>query len=385
MRLIKYFTYILFLFWFGNSCIEPFDPVIGNDNISKIVVTGQVTSMEGIQTVFVSLSSSLKDPKFIPLSNCMVNILDDKGNTFSLTESKKGQYEVWMAQRFLNTGTSYQVHIITPSDDEIISDFETMLECPEVDSVYFLRKDLQTTNPEVNVLGIQFYLDFDGRTTSSHFFRWELEETYEYHAPYPMQYYYDGVVHEVSPPDKSKGICWAINKIPNIYTLSTTNLEKNKYEMLPLHYIDNHSNKFLYGYSLLIKQFALSEQAYTYWDQLRININKQGGLYDKQPLPITGNLNNKTHPEKEVLGFFNVSGMKMKRIFIKKVDILPFNIIPLCMPQFQPLGFFGMTAEEFPAYFIYDAEGKIYTLELYCINCLYEGGTLNRPNYWPKP
>ena len=107
----------------------------------------------------------------------------------------------------------------------------------------------------------------------------------------------------------------------------------------------------MYGYSLLINQFALSEAAFSYWDQLRINSVNQGGLYEKQPLSIKGNLHNNTNPDQEVLGFFSASSVKSKRIFVKAVKNFEFDFSTYCAPD--PLGFVGLKAiepSEYPAF-----------------------------------
>jgi len=54
-----------------------------------------------------------------------------------------------------------------------------MPKCPEVDSVYYLRKDIFTDIPGEVAKGIQFYVDLDGGDINSHYFRWELIETWE--------------------------------------------------------------------------------------------------------------------------------------------------------------------------------------------------------------
>jgi hypothetical protein len=55
------------------------------------------------------------------------------------------------------------------------------------------------------------------------------------------------------------------------YVLTTSNLVENKYIGFPLNSVDNHSNKLIYGYSMLVYQYAMSEAAYQYWEQMRSN------------------------------------------------------------------------------------------------------------------
>jgi hypothetical protein len=61
---------------------------------------------------------------------------------------------------------------------------------------------------------------------------------------------------------------------------------------------------------------AISETAYLYWDQLRINSNDQGGLYEKQPLAVKGNLEEVSGSGKAVLGFFHAASVSSIRLFL---------------------------------------------------------------------
>ena len=368
------------------SCIVPYDPHIPDKNVNKYVVSGQVNDNSEFQSVSVSMASPIDNPNYIPVSGCYVRIFDDKGNEYELQESDPGIYQVQIDKSYLIPGTSFRVQILTSDGIDIKSDFDQMSECPEIDSVYFIRKEMQSTVPGQITKGLQFYIDLNAGNINSHFFRWEAIETWEHHAKYPKRWWWNGSVHEIIPPDSSKMVCWSTELVKNIYTLATTGLVENRYTMLPLQFVDNHSARLMYGYSLLINQFALSETAYSYWDQLRINSNEQGGLYQKQPLSIVGNLHNYTNPDQVVLGFFGVSSVKSRRIFISNVDDLPFDFTDYCSPA--PLGFFGfreILPDEYPAYLLGDNTGPFaIVLGQYCIDCTALGGTTTKPNFWPK-
>ena len=368
------------------SCIVPFDPHIQSQNVNKYVVSGQVNDNNEFQSVSVSMASPVENPKYIPVSGCIVRIFDDKANQFELSETGAGIYKVKIDKSYLNPGTSFRVQILTSDGIDIDSDFDQMSECPEIDSVYFVRKEIQSTVPGQITRGLQFYIDLDAGNMNSHFFRWEAIETWEHHAKYPKRWWWDGSVHEIIPPDSSKMVCWSTELVENIYTLSTTGLFENKYFQFPLEFVDNHSSRLMYGYSLLINQYALNEAAYSYWDQLRINSNEQGGLYEKQPLTIVGNLHNNTNPDQRVLGYFSASSVKSRRIFVGNVEDLAFDFTDYCSPA--PLGLFGfreILPDEYPAYLQGDNMGPYaVVLGQYCIDCTALGGTTTKPNFWPK-
>jgi hypothetical protein len=383
--LILFFIAVLLV----SSCIKPFDPSIDSKDVNKFVVSGQILDRGGDQVVSVSMSSSINNPKTRPVKGCKVKVLDDKGNEFPMGDSGDGNYHVWIDSIYLTPGAAFKIDVVTPEGIHISSDFDRISECPPVDSIYFIRKDLPTIDPSVTIKGIQFYCNLDGRNTNSRYYRMEAVETWEYHADYPLEWWYDGGteadVHHVFPPDYSRFVCWDTYTVQNIYTLSTENLIENRYNLFPLNFVDNHTSRLVWGYSLLINQYALSEAAYTYWDQLRINSSIDGGLYNKQPLAIKGNLHNISNSDQDVLGFFGVASIKSKRIFVRDVQNLELEYVSTCVPHSPgPRGLEDISPLTYPAFLMSNGHGfELIVLSPECVNCLALGGTNVKPDFWP--
>jgi hypothetical protein len=233
---------------------------------------------------------------------------------------------------------------------------------------------------------MQFYVDINAQNYKSRYFKWDVIETHEYHSDYPRQWFYDGSVHQISPPDSSRMVCWLTEMNKNIYTLSTENLVENKYLKFPLHYVSNHSATLVYGYSVLIVQYALSEGAYSYWDNMRINSSDMGGLYEKQPLSITGNLHNLTDPSQEVLGFFTAALCRSQRMYYSNVSGMKIDYPGLCTPwRPEHGGFLEINPAEYPAFMMGDtATYYMVFLPDECVDCLSLGGSNIKPDFWPN-
>jgi len=252
----------------------------------------------------------------------------------------------------------------------------------DIDTIYHIVEEIATSIPDFPRRGIQFYLDFEAEENAGRNYKWELSETWEYRAAYPRALYYDGAHHQISPPDSSFYFCWKTERIENIFTLTTKNLTENKYFKYPLHYVDNKSSRLENMYSLYIKQYALSDSAYIYWDQLSLNENA-GGLYEQQPIAIKGNLYNRSDPEIEVLGYFAASSIREKRIFVNNVDLF-FDYDDCSLEEFDfRVGWKGYPAEEYPIFYLLDGPVP-WILSGICENCIYEGGTTEKPDYWPN-
>jgi hypothetical protein len=365
------------------GCIEPYSPQISGDAGNTYVVSGEVTDQPGYQEVSVSLSSPLSQPSYIPVSGCQVEILDDRGNEFVLNEHTAGHYRVMMDKEWLIAGTSYQLHVLTSDGEEIMSEFDLMPTCPDIDTVYFEREEKPTSDPEEFIRGIQFYTDLRGTETDGRYYRWNMQETWEIHSPHPREFFYDGKINQIVPPDWSKKVCWNTEMVKSIHTLSTSNLASNSYDRLALHFVDNTTTKLYIGYSVLVIQHAISKPAYNFWEQLRINSEEQGGLYETQPLPVEGNLRNLTHPENKVLGYFGASSVRTERIFVEAIRDMGIEYDSLCTPMYLTRGWRqDVRPSEYPVFFVY-IEGRIGIIDKQCYDCTFYGGTLTKPEYWP--
>ena len=336
------------------SCIKRFDPAIDSKSVEKYIVTGEVIKGDSIQHINISTTASISLPwykYYIPVTNCNVMIVDNKGNSYYAKNVQNGNYECYIPDSMITTGTAFKVDIYMAyqSGDEfkymsIVSDYDTITDCPDVDSVYYQIEELSSLDPSYAPKGIRFYCDLNAQNFNCRNFRFEVTETWEYKA-------------KLAPTRK---VCWTTSMIKDIYLLSTNKLAVNKFEGYPFHFVDNYSSqRLIFGYSLLIKQYSLSPAAYQYWEKLKVNYADQGGLYEKQPLKIKGNMHNLSDTTQQVLGFFGASTLKSKRIFVKSVAGLP-NLYINCEIPLPP-----------------DKPNPE------CFDCLLSGGTTVKPAFWP--
>jgi hypothetical protein len=369
------------------GCIKPFNPELSDNTVNKFVVQGMVSSIEGWQLVSVSKTSSTELAEYLPINGCDIRILDDEGNSFQLSQYDEGAYRVWINQSDLVPGRSYKVIVNTPSGDVIESEFDTMPMGPEeVGNVYYELASIQTDDPERILYGIQFYTDFSASEEDGNYYHWKCTETYEYRTQYPLQFYYDGSVHEVSPPDSSKMVCYTTDVLEGIYTLATINLATKDYPGFPLNFVQNTSNRLEILYSLLVEQSAISLAAYNYYDKLRINLDQSGGLYTSQPLAVKGNLYNASNEENEVLGFFQASTIASKRIFVEApITGLTLDYLDVCSIDPLMFGFIEIQPNQYPAYlFASGGEWTMATMTKNCVDCTLSGGSTTKPDYWPN-
>ena len=377
------------------SCVKRYDPELKNTDVVKYVITGQVIRGDQVQRVNVSTSSPMSKPGNLPVTGCTVKIIDGKGNSYIAEDVWNGDYEVIIPESELVVGNTFKVDIVVQGGTHIVSDFDEIQDAPEIDSVYFVTQKLSTSSPVVFNQGIQFYVDLNAENFKCRYFKWEAIETWEYHSRYPIEWYYNGQVRHTYPPDSSKMVCWRTSKVREVFMLSTKDLSENRYKQYPLHFVDNLSSpRLVYGYSLNVRQYALSDAANEYWEKIRVNSQEQGGLYESQPLSVKGNLHNTTNPDQDVLGFFGATTVKQKRIFVRNVPDLPLEFIFNCVIDGLPKGGLRATLPimwpiYMPSRVIINENDTIRTYDLLsinheCVDCTATvGGTTTKPDYWP--
>ena len=136
------------------------------------------------------------------------------------------------------------------------------------------------------------------------FYRWDFTETWEFRLPYT----YETIKNR---------ICWKTAESKNIFVKNTSSLKEDRVVKFPLNFITTETDRLTVKYSLLLRQYSLNQDEYNYWDKLQRLNEATGGLYDIVPMSIEGNIHCVNYPDEKVLGFFRVSSVSSKRLFIK--------------------------------------------------------------------
>ncbi|MBN2638505.1 MAG: DUF4249 domain-containing protein [Bacteroidales bacterium] len=362
-----------------SSCIDPYTPDIKPIDTNKYVVMGSVDKGSLTQTVNISMTSAIDDPHYIPVDGCTVTISDNQGHSFNLYGLGNGNYTGWVNHQLMTTNSKFKVVVITPDENKLESDYDQMPSTADIDSIYYERKQIAGYYYGSVVDGIQIYLTMNGSTTNSRYYLFDVYETWEHRTSYPIIDWYDGTLHHIDPPNTSRMICWNTKKVNDYFVLNTNVNNDNSYVGYPLNFVSAQTEKLKYGYSLLVKQIALSNNAYNFWNQMKLNFDRGASLYEKQPVVIIGNMHNITHPNQEVLGFFSAVSSTEKRIFISNVKNLNITYRTYCAPSPLPFGLKMIMPNEYPAYLLGSA---IVPSE--CVDCLLEGGTNIKPDFWPN-
>lgn len=289
---------------FISSCITEFIPRTNEDK-KILVVEGLITDRPGVNTVKLSKSLQLGTKNNLnPVTGGLVTISDNLGNIFNLTEKADGIYVTDSAQFKGVIGRFYTLNIITSSSDKNLNYKSVPVEMkpvPPIDSVYYEKVTIGEINGSITQEGCQIYLNTHDPINQTKFYRWEYSETWEFLIPFNVV------------PNRQ---CWISSNSQVINIKNTSILMEDRIDHYPLIFISNQTDRLKVKYSILVNQYSLGEDEYQYWEKLQHNSEQVGGLYDQIPSSIPSNISCIDDPNEKVLGYFSVSAISSKRIFI---------------------------------------------------------------------
>ncbi len=296
-----------------SACIEPIALSLENE-AGILVVEGVITNGPGPHKVSLSRTvSGQRLPE--PVSAAQVFLLDDQGNSFAYFQEIPGEHILPFGAVNAFPGVAYWIQIVLPDGTTYESVPEKLTGLLARDTAYY---DFTTTT-EINENGIaitsnniESYIDSDIPSSDEPlYFRWEMEEAYEFKPtdfPDPFGLTPDPC-YFVKNPDPQR-----INLFNSLEERSGT-IEKR---LLARRDVDA---ALLHRYFIVVDQFALTVEAYQYWDNVRKNIEQTGSIFDIPPATVRGNIQNIVDPSETVYGYFGASLMTTTRTEVRGSDV----------------------------------------------------------------
>ncbi|WP_121808592.1 DUF4249 domain-containing protein [Mucilaginibacter kameinonensis] len=294
------------------ACKKPYNPKVVDAPNSYLVVEGVINN--GSDSTIVRLSKTVNisgNAQTSGVDNCTVSVEGEGGGTYTLIPQGSGIYAITGLS--LDVSKKYRLHILTNDSKEYASDYVEVKKTPPIDSLGF---NIKNNN-------LQLYANTHDATNNTRYYRWSFEETWRFHSKYQSAYMVDptkkGVV--VRPPSESSYYCFAGDKSSSIVIGSSAKLLQDVIYQQPLTTIASTSEKIELRYTILLKQYALTKEAYQFWENLKKNTEQLGSIFDAQPSQLTGNIHNLKDPAEPVIGYISATNIQSKRVFIDNADI----------------------------------------------------------------
>ena len=309
------------------TCIDPYSPKLkGYDSI--LVVEGLITNEKVPYEVRLSKTKQMQNSIPDKVTDAVVTITDETGNQTLLKNFGDGLYKTDSAAFTGAVGKIYTLNITTPDGKEYQSEPGMMLPVPEIDSIYYEKNVGFTNNQSETHEGISIYLDSKEGDGINNYFRWEYEETWKFRVPTLKKYnYIDESNIYLLPVGEIKEFCWKQEKSKEILIQSFSPEQAGSIKKVPITFIGtDKSDRLTIQYSILVKQYAISNKESVFWNNLK-KVNETGGdIFGSQPFPVISNIYNIHNRDERVLGYFQISAVSQKRKSITFPELTKLNL-----------------------------------------------------------
>jgi hypothetical protein len=309
------------LFIVTASCKKQYNPPIINSPGSYLVVEGVINS--GSDSTLIKLSRTVKlssKASVNPELNAIVRVESDQGVSYPLTEAGNGNYSC--AGLNLDNSRKYRLSIKTANNNQYQSDYVAVLNSPPIDSISYDLKG-NASGPGINI-----YATTHDPNNKVSYYRWDYQETWAFHSAFESLYKSNGdtvLVRDLTNDEIYT--CWKSDTSSTIVLGSSAKLAKDVIFNSPITTIASTDEKIGVEYSILLKQYALSPDAYSFYVNLKKNTEQLGSIFDAQPSQNPGNIHSVTNPSEPVIGYICIGSPSSQRIFIKNGQLpIPWKI-----------------------------------------------------------
>lgn len=346
-------------------------------NLNLLVVEGLLNSGTGPTTIRLSRTFNPSDTgRFMPELRAEVVVEGENNTRTTLVGNNNGEYSV--PQLNLNNSVRYRLRIKTSNGKEYLSDFVPIQLSPAIDSVHWQR-----TND-----GIQFLVSTHDPQNKTQYYRWEYDETWEIHSTYisNFEWVVDRVV--LRPDPFSIYFCWRSGSSNAIFLGSSAKLTQDVISAQQLHTVPLAAERISVRYSINVRQYPLTEQAYQFWNIMKKNTEQVGSLFDPQPSQLLSNIHPVSDPTEQVIGFVSAGTYSEKRLFVTRSQVEPWRYFVDCPERMIPLDsikFFFQDKIYIPLQEAYAPMGGgligYHSSRRFCVDCT-SRGTNVRPSFW---
>jgi len=372
------YTIMILLF---TQCKQLYDPQVEAKNINLLVVEGYLNSGQGPTIIHLSRTADLKDTTILnPETGAQVIVEGGNGINFTLTSNTDGKYSI--SQLPLDDNVKYRLHIKTRDGKEYVSDYSPVKHTPPIDSISW-----QMEND-----GVQIYVNSHDDQNNTKFYRWTYSETWEFHSRFlkTVHYIIDPVTHQAvgivsGAADTTIYKCWKTQNSTNIILGSTEKLSRDKV-YLPVRYIGPQLDELTVLYYIQLKQYALSHDAYFFYQKMKKNTEQLGSIFDPMPSELRGNIHCVNDPDEIVIGYVEPSEAQEKELFIHNSDLPITWISQLPCSEFEVQNKPPLDVSIWPTRAgtlgPFNSIVTFYASDRICVDCTARG-TNQKPAFWP--
>ena len=315
------------------SCIEEID--FENESFeSALVIDATITNEDRQHEVFLSRTYPFEVGGPKPESNATVTMIGN-GTSYQFEEEEAGTY-VSASTFSALPNVDYQLQINTNDGRTYSSSTTQLTQITQIDALYAVR---ETNDDGTN--GMSMYIDTFDPTGNSKYYRYEYEETFRVEPPAfvsedLVEDFTPAVLSELCPEcpvkivfrSQDKRVCYRTETSQSIVLSNTNGFTEDRVTRFLTRFVKSDDYKISHRYSILVKQFVHSREAYSYLEAIS-RFSGEGSLFSQvQPGFVAGNIVSESNSDEKVIGFFDVASVSAKRIFFNYDDFYPNEPLP---------------------------------------------------------
>jgi hypothetical protein len=362
-------------------CRKPYAPPAVMAANHFLVVDGIInTGVNAVTSIRLSRTRNLSDsiPGGIPELKAQVAVMAGNGASFPLQDTA-GTGVYTSAVLTLDAAQTFKIALTTADGRKYASDLVVNKPTPGMDSLYYEEPGDFTV-----------YVDTHDPTGNTRYYRWDYTETWEHDSQLMSGWI---VVNNLVVPQDStnqRTNCYTTVNSSNILLGTSEKLGTDQVRHFPIRVITNGDPIINQKYSILVRQYALTQDAYNYWSLIQKTSQGLGTLFDLQPAQLIGNIHCLTNPEEPVVGYMSASTIGQRRIFVYQSDLLNWIHNPpayqcdtLMIPVDQTdYRIYTYPDSIFTAYYFVSTGGPLVLVSRTCVDCTLFGGSTVKPSYW---
>ena len=349
--------FILIIGFLTSSCVEPFIPEVDTSN-QILVVEGLITNTENKHLIKLSLSSNFnEDFSFSPLRNADVSVIDGNGINYAFEETEPGFY--YNSNPFTGEiGQSYTLIVETEGGNLYRSDHQKIMPTITIDSLEakWDVRDLYDidNNGEQTIQsfeGVSLWADIKSNSQNPPKVRFETDVITQYI-----------LIDFSDDPDffychVRKNIDFKVNVIiPDFQTNSNTSayhdvgfIRRGVKVIIP----DSLRLMYIHKRIVVLRQFTLNEQSYSFYKQLNDQLEAEGSLFDPSPFQLKGNIYCVNDPTKKAVGLFEASSRVSRSFALNNEPLRPEKLSIRRVTDLNYLPNFGISREIIPDFWVF--------------------------------
>ncbi|CAN5535904.1 DUF4249 domain-containing protein [soil metagenome] len=372
------------------GCKEKYDLPFSSPATGYLVIEGVLTTGPDSTHIELSRTNKINATQKQYEDKALVQVEGDDNSTQILPQTSSGVYSTALALK--NTG-KYRLRIKTMAGKEYLSDFAAVKTTPAIDSISWQR----------TADGVRLFFNTHDPTNNTRYYLWNYLETWEFHSAFQSFLKYDSkmlpngsstsTVSFLDPisnlPDSTVYKCWSNASSTNILIGSSVKLTNDVIYQQPFLLIPKADRRISVLYSINVKQYGLTKDAYEFLDKMKKNTEGTGSIFDPQPSQLNGNISCVSDPAEPVIGFISIASLQEKRVFISNSQVPLWGFSNLCQED---------VVKNIPdSIAVAQGVGQVPTAPLEmnglsivtfgasnpaCVNCTLSGSNV-KPGFWP--